>query len=678
MSARRCKFGVSVFLLSAILATVAFPQLGEGKTFARVVNRPLSTTWSRTQCGSPSGSADIPSRWAKDVSPDKVPLTMYPRPNMVRKTKQYNNLGKSKTKLLRDVGDEDKWHNLNGLWEWETTNDNGKNPPFGKTLNGSILVPFPVESCLSSQAPSSSKESRDRKKMWYRTQFSINNNDNSLQQRTLLHFGAVDWQTRVYFNKQYLGNHTGGYDGFSFDLTDFLSKDGNNELIVYVYDPSDDGSQPNGKQRISSIDQPGGDQYTPNSGIWQTVWLESVAETYIENLIINADMKMLKVAASVMRSGHRFVTDTGNNRSDHAVVTLTFDIYDGGHRIAGASQVLPGSTATIKVPDAKLWSPSNPHLYDLVVTLSSGGDSVLSYFGMRTFQLENVNGGLKRPVLNGKFTFMAGWLDQSWWPDGQYTAPSDDALKFDVSVAKTFGFNMVRLHQKVNPQRWYYHADQLGVAIYQDAVQKYHGATDATVPYFVHDLSEMIKERGNHPSIIQWETFNEADCWEVFTKASNYTVEDIVALARSLDWQHRLVDTDSGGDANKLAVGDVNDIHDYPYPKDPKPSDTKYAMIGEFGGVGAFVPGKEWVPDKCHTYLHVSTPKDEANTYINMTRTILSRINDISASVYTQITDVELECDGFLNYDRTHKFTDEDILNIRNANEALTRAQPSR
>ncbi len=656
---------VSFVLLLSIILFINSNAINNNRNFAVINRQRLKSTWSRTQCGSPSGNADIPTRWANDVSPYKTPLTSYPRPMMVRKLPSTNtaeksigrkNMERNILKRLRDVGTEDQWYNLNGLWEWEATTGGIDNPPFGKTLNSSILVPFPVESCLSNQAPSSAKESREKQKMWYRLNFQIEKGN----QKTLLHFGAVDWQTHVYLNTQYLGNHTGGYDGFSFEVTDLLMKNGNtNELIIYVFDPSDDGAQPNGKQRISAIDNPGGDQYTPNSGIWQTVWLETVPDIYIDNISINADTQELKVSANLINSG----TDT---------IKVSFDVYDGGHRIAG-SQVMPGTVATIQIPSAKTWSPNNPHLYDLIVTLSTG-DSIISYFGMRTFQLEDVKeGGVKRPMLNGNFTFMAGWLDQSWWPDGQYTAPSDDALKFDIEIAKSFGMNMVRLHQKVNPERWYYHADQLGVAIYQDAVQKYHGATEDTIPFFVHDMTEMIKERGNHPSIIQWETFNEGDCWKAFTKpTSKYSVEDIVALAKSLDWQNRLVDTDSGGDANNLPVGDVNDIHDYPDPKDPKPTTMKYAMIGEFGGIGAFVSGKMWVPNKCHTYLHVSTPKDEADTYVNMTKTILNRIIDISASVYTQITDVELECDGFLNYDRTNKFTNEDIVKVRNANEALT------
>lgn len=263
-------------------------------------------------------------------------------------------------------------------------------------------------------------------------------------------------------------------------------------------------------------------------------------------------------------------------------------------------------------------------------------------------------------------------MDQSWWPDGQYTAPSDEALKSDITAIKTFGMNMIRLHQKVNSDRWYYHADVVGVAVMQDAVQKYGHASQATILPFVHDLVAMIEGRGSHPCIIQWETFNEGDCWGVF-KTKPYTVQDIVALARKTDWQKRPIDTDSGGGANNppYNVGDVNDIHDYPYPRHPMPSADKYAMIGEFGGIGAFITGKEWVPTKCHTYLKVATPALEASTYVTMAAQIGAVIKDVSASVYTQITDVELECDGFLNYDRTNKFNAQQTKSIHDANRAL-------
>jgi hypothetical protein len=698
------------------------------ESFTVNAKRPEVSTWKRTQCGGPSGKADIPSKWALEVSPASTPLTAYPRPQMVRGTG-------TDLSSLRDAGDPSTWQNLNGLWEWEKAASDA--PQFGKSLAGSILVPFPVESCLSGVAPQRSADIV--KTMWYRLVFDVSKTAG----KTLLHFGAVDWQTSVYLNKQALGNHTGGYDGFSFDVTEHLQEKGN-ELLVYVFDPSNDGAQPNGKQRITAIDKPGGDTYTPSSGIWQTVWLESVPENYIKGLKINqASMSQVSVTAELAAPGTK----------------VTFAVQDAGKVVVQGTAADSGESQTIdlKVPSAKLWSPASPNLYDLVVSV--GDDKVVSYFGLRTFELGTHNipegpytkgldragadmapcggpgcimskdatnadckakcastkgcmayvwadadcsgqsgrpicwlksstpaGGAKqcrnsqvmahaggaRPLLNGNFTFAAGFLDQSWWPDGQYTAPTDAALESDLVATKMFGLNMIRLHQKVNPERWYYFADKHGLLIFQDMIQKYGGASAATIPYFVDDLKAMINGRSNHPCIVQWETFNEGDCWSVF-KTKPYDVQGITELAKQLD-PTRLVDTDSGGGANNDHIADVNDIHSYPYPGDPQPSATQYAMIGEFGGIGAFIKGKEWVPGACHTYLHVDTSADEADKYVEMAKTIESRVDHVSASVYTQTTDVELECDGFLNYDRSNKFDDQQTKAIADANQAIIQA----
>merc|ERR1712151_718179 len=270
--------------------------------------------------------------------------------------------------------------------------------------------------------------------------------------------------------------------------------------------------------------------------------------------------------------------------------------------------------------------------------------------------------------------FLAGFLDQSWWPDGIYTAPSDEALAYDLEATKMFGLNMIRLHQKVNPERWYYHADRLGLVVFQDMPQKYGGATADTVPLFVEDLKAMIKGRGSHPSIVQWTAFNEADCFGVFTTPP-YDIAGITNLFKQLD-PTRLVDTASGEwvpDADKH-IGDVYDIHSYPAPGDPQPAHNMYAMVGEFGGIGAFIPGKEWVPKGCFTYLKTDTPSEQAGKYAEMALTLESRVDHISASVYTQTTDVELECDGFLAYDRSNKFSEADTRVIRDANEAIIQA----
>jgi beta-galactosidase/beta-glucuronidase len=485
--------------------------------------------------------------------------------------------------------------------------------------------------------------------MWYRLTFD---GAHAGTGNTLLHFGAVDWQTTVYLNGQLLGNHTGGYDGFDFDITGKLREAGN-ELLVYVFDPSDSGAQPNGKQRISAIDSPGGDTYTPSSGIWQTVWLEAVPAAYIEGLKIDqASTTAVTVTATATAAG-----------------PVKYEVVDKAGKTVATASGASGAAVGITVPGARTWSPSDPYLYDLKV--SAGADTVLSYFGLRTFALGDGPKG-KRPLLNGNFTFLAGFLDQSWWPDGQYTAPTDEGLAYDVEAVPMFGLNMIRLHQKVNPERWYWHADRLGVVVFQDAVQKYGHASDATIPFFKSDMTAMITGRGNHPCIVQFETFNEADCWSVFKTAPN-DVQGIVSLAKRLA-PHRLIDTDSGGGANNLHIADVNDIHSYPQPGDPQPSDSQYAMVGEFGGIGAFVEGKEWKPKSCHTYLHVDTPANEASSYIKMAASIQSRVDHVSASVYTQTTDVELECDGFLNYDRSNKFSDSDTAAIAKANQAIIQA----
>jgi len=593
-----------------------------------------------------SKAADIPSRFASDVSSESTPLPAYPRPQMVRTSS-----GAAGTSLdeLRDLGDPSTWSNLNGLWEWEPATSAA--PPVGKTLSSSILVPFPVESCLSGVAPLTSADVV--KHMWYRLTFDVASDGGNI----LLHFGAVDWQATVYLNGKLLGNHTGGYTGFSFDVTPNLEANGPNELLVYAYDPSDGGFQPNGKQRISAIDNPGGDTYTPSSGIWQTVWLESVPSTHITSLSIDqASTTALTVTAA---------TSGGGGQIPH----LSYRVVDKAGKVLAEATGASGQVVRLMVPGAILWSPSSPHLYDLHASTST--DNVTAYFGLRTFALGNGPKG-KRPLLNGNFTFYIGFLDQSWWPDGQYTAPTDEGLAFDIQAAPMFGMNFIRLHQKVNPERWYYHADRIGVAVFQDAVQKYGHATNATVPYFVEDLKQMVAQRGNHPSILQFETFNEADCWGVFKKKP-FDVAGIVAMAKHLA-PHRLIDTDSGGGANDMHIGDVNDIHSYPYPGDPQPSATQYAMVGEFGGIGAFVKGKEWSPNKCHTYLHVATPMEEASAYIKMAATIQGRVDHVSAAVYTQTTDVELECDGFLNYDRSNKFTDADTQAIAKANQAIIHA----
>ena len=607
--------------------------------------------WHRTQCGGPTGNADVPSRWADEVSPSKAPLPEYPRPNLVRSLD-----GKTPD---RDKGDPRTWVSLNGLWEWEPAGSASAKPPIGRKLASSILVPFPVESCLSGVAPNSSATFVERS--WYRLVFSFPKAHlPSRRRRFLLRFGAVNWRATVFINGRQAAEHTGGYDGFSVELPQSAGGTGEDvELIVGVYNPADNGAQPNGKARVGAITNPGGDTYTPASGIWQSVWIEEVPSAFISKLQLGANMTQLTASATV--------------EGAPSAATLTYEVRDRGVTVTTGT-ALAGATLRLSIPTPKLWSPESPVLYDLFVSCDVCNETVLSYFGMRTFRVGPGPSAVPRPLLNGKFVFLGGWLDQSYWPDGIYTAPTDAALAFDLTAVLAMGLNTVRLHQKVNPERWYYHADRLGILVLQDAVQKYGRASEATIPYFETDLVRMILDRGNHPSIVQWETFNEIDCWYVFKDPPN-AVADVVALAKQTDWQDRPVDTDSGGLANRLPLGDVFDIHSYPNPGRPSPTKTRYAMIGEYGGIGAFIAGKEWVPGRCHTYLRVESPQEEAARYINMTRTLVDEVpRGLSAAIYTQITDVELECDGFFNYDRSPKFSDDQRSAIVAANRKLLAA----
>ena len=291
---------------------------------------------------------------------------------------------------------------------------------------------------------------------------------------------------------------------------------------------------------------------------------------------------------------------------------------------------------------------------------------------------KNATATVKAPALNGRRIFYAGWLDQSFWPDGLYAAASDDALAFDLRAAKEFGLNMIRLHQKVNPERWYYYADTLGLAIFQDVPQKYGHASNATIPLFDADLAALISgPRANHPSIVMWDVFNEKDCVGVVAPDAA-AAQRYVDTARALDaGAGRMIDTNSGGPANDYGVGDVNDVHTYPNPGDPAPSASQWAMIGEYGGLGAFQtpePGHEWVPGACNTYKQVNTSQEFADTYVEYVRTVGAELDDVSAIVYTQPTDLERECDGFLNYDRSARFSDHEKLQIQMANAAIIAA----
>jgi beta-galactosidase/beta-glucuronidase len=363
----------------------------------------------------------LKTRWAKDVSPTNA-LPEYPRPQLVR----------------------ERWLNLNGLWQFSSAKE-GEQPPVGKDLHEQILVPYPVESSLSGLM-------RHEERMWYRRTFQVPAGWKG--QHVLLHFGAVDWEADVYVNGKHLGSHKGGYDGFSFDVTDALKGDGLQELIVGVYDPTNQrgvGNQPRGKQVL----RPGGIFYTPTSGIWETVWIEPAPPSHVRAVHVDAPAERDTVRVRVESSG-----------PGSAVVR----VLDGQTEVARKSGPA-GSDIEIAVPKGKLWSPDSPFLYGLDIQFTGNdgvADHVTSYFGKRSIALQKDGAGFTRIALNGTPIFQTGPLDQGFWPDGIYTAPTDEALRYDIEITKKLGFNMTRKHVKVEPERWYYWADTLGLLVWQD------------------------------------------------------------------------------------------------------------------------------------------------------------------------------------------------------------------
>jgi hypothetical protein len=555
------------------------------------------------------------TKWAKDVIPDKV-HPEYPRPQMVRKD----------------------WMNLNGLWQFEIAR--GASPlPTGKTLGKRILVPFPVESALSGVM----ERVGEQDYLWYRRTFKIPEAWNA--KRTLLHFGAVDWDATVWVNGKKMGRHLGGYDAFSFDITDALKKDGEQELIVGVADPTDDATQPRGKQ----VRKPQGIYYTPTSGIWQTVWLEPAPDAHITKLTILPDVDGMRV---------EITTDVIAGQVPKRTV-----------HIGGSFEVKPGTlgqtvrrdfstftqTDTISLANVKPWSPENPHLYELRVELREGEkviDAITSYFAMRKISLGKDDKGINRLFLNNKPFFMVGPLDQGFWPDGLYTAPTDEALKYDIEVTKKLGFNMARKHVKVEPQRWYYWCDKLGLLVWQDMPSGDKSIRDKepdlkrtpeSAKQYETELKAMIDGLRNHPCIVMWVVFNEG--WGQFDTAR------ITKLAKEYD-PTRLVNCASGWN-DHAGVGDVHDIHVYPGPGAPKLEEKRAGVLGEFGGLG--LPFKEHMWEaKSWSYQGTSSSAELTRKYEQLLKRVydLKEKSGLSAAVYTQTTDVETEINGLMTYDR--------------------------
>ncbi|MGB2822695.1 MAG: sugar-binding domain-containing protein [Phycisphaerae bacterium] len=556
------------------------------------------------------------TRWAKDVSPDRA-HPEYPRPQMSRK----------------------EWQNLNGLWQYALAAE-GDAPPVGKDLPDKILVPFPIESSLSGVG-------KRAERLWYRRTFSVPKAWEASGRHVLLHFQAVDWEATVYVNGKRLGMHRGGYDAFSFDITGALKPGEANELIVGVFDPTDAGAQPRGKQ----VSKPRGIWYTPTTGIWQTAWLEPVAAKSIETirLVPDVDNKRLKLT----------VTGRGTDAESRVFASAS----DGGKEIATAKGS-PGDEIMLKVPDPRLWSPDDPHLYGLKVFLSEGDakepcDTVESYFGMRKISLGKDSGGVTRIMLNGKFVFQIGPLDQGFWPDGLYAAPSDEALRYDIEVTRKLGFNMARKHVKIEPDRWYYWCDKLGLMVWQDMPS---GNTVKDRDGFRQELTRLVEGMGNHPSIIMWVVFNEG--WGQARNDPADTKRQ-VDLVRKLD-RTRLISNASGWADHK--VGDVLDIHSYPGPAAPPTEEKRAGVLGEFGGLGLPIKGHLWREKGSWGYRAMGDRDELTRRYVDLLRKVhgFKITKGLSAAVYTQTTDVEIEVNGLMTYDRA--ITKMDVEKVAAAN----------
>ena len=564
----------------------------------------------------PAGDS-LKTRWAAEVSPDNV-WKEYPRPQLVRA----------------------HWMNLNGLWNYAVRPKGDHNID---DFDGKILVPFCIESSLSGVQQYVGKD----KELWYQRDFEVPLKWNG--KRILLHFGAVDWKCDVWVNGIKVGSHTGGYTPFTIDITQALKKKGN-ELKVRVWDPTDDGEQPCGKQHV----RPHGIWYTPVTGIWQTVWLEPVGDNYIIDLKTVSDIDNHTVTV---------IPAIANASSDNRVKVLVTRKDENADReyFVASSESINGEAVEVLMPkDAILWSPDAPFLYNMEVSLYKGDkvvDKVVTYFAMRKFSTAKDDNGIVRLMLNNKPIFMFGPLDQGWWCDGLYTAPCDEALAYDIQKTKDFGFNMIRKHVKVEPARWYYHCDRIGVIVWQDMPSGGRGPGWVTDRYFDGALSrrtaeseatykkewkEIIDYLYSVPSIGVWVPFNES--W------GQFKTPEIVEWTKSYD-PSRLVNPASGG--NHYPVGDILDIHNYPDPEMYFYDAGRANVLGEYGGIGRKIEGHTWVPSKGWGYVEYDTEEKVTDTYVEYANKLLDLIpRGFSAAVYTQTTDCEVELNGLMTYDR--------------------------
>lgn len=576
----------------------------------------------------------IKTPWAEKVSP-KLPWNVYPRPQLKRA----------------------QWVNLNGQWNYAIKGLQGGEPA---SFDGKILVPYPIESSLSGVGKTLTKDNI----LWYNRTFTIPSAWKG--KNVKLNFGGVDWKAEVFVNGVSVGSHTGGFAPFSLDITSAL-KPGSNKLSVKVFDPTSDGYQPVGKQKSKAS----GIWYTPASGIWQTVWLEPVSAKHLESMEINPDIDAgtLNVKPFV----------SGANSGDKVVVTAKF-----GKTAVATAKGESGENISLSIPNAKLWSPDQPNLYSLDIKVVSGGktvDAVSSYAAMRKISQGKSKSGHLVMMLNNKPLFQMGPLDQGYWPDGIYTAPTYEAMVYDIDKTKEWGFNMIRKHMKVEPDLWYEYCDKVGMLVWQDMpsgqINYEHNKWDMTHWFasdemtrnaesesdFRAEWKDIIDNFKNHPCIVVWTPFNEG--WGQFKTA------DITDYTRQLD-PTRLINSASGGNHFK-GVGDILDLHKYPAPEMYLTDPDRVEVMGEFGGLGLPLKGHVWQDSDNWGYVQYKNEKEVTDRYVEIADGLLEMVKKgVAAGVYTQTTDCEIEVNGLMTYDR--KVIKIEEKRVREANLKLCRS----
>ncbi|MCL3851336.1 beta-galactosidase [Parabacteroides sp. GYB001] len=571
----------------------------------------------------------IKTKWAEQINPKNV-LPEYPRPQLERTD----------------------WVNLNGEWEYAIKPRGGAEPA---AFDGNILVPFAVESSLSGVQ----KEVGENNELWYKRTFTVPANWKNKD--VVLNFGAVDWKTDVFVNDILIGSHQGGFTPFSFNITPYLTGKNNQKLVVRVWDPSDKGYQPRGKQTSN----PEGIWYTPVTGIWQTVWLEPVATNHITSVksIPNIDNGTVNVTVG-----------TSAPCCNTSIVEVK--LMDKGQVVASAKG-LQGKELRLAVQNPTLWDTSNPYLYDMKVSLIKDGkvlDDVKSYTAFRKISSKRDANGVMRMQLNNKNLFQYGPLDQGWWPDGLYTAPTDEALLYDIVKTKDWGFNMIRKHVKVEPARWYYHCDKEGILVWQDmpsgdmgnqwAPHTYNGGTDKnrsaeSVANYYQEWKEIMDMCISYPSIVVWVPFNEA--W------GQFDTEKVAEWTKNYD-PSRLVNPASGG--NHRACGDILDLHNYPGPNMFLYDPQRVTVLGEYGGIGLPLENHLWWNKRNWGYVQFKNSDEVTAEYVKYANDLKGMVDrGFSAAVYTQTTDVEGEVNGLMTYDRKEIKINEAA--VKKANQAV-------